>query len=437
MANVKESRSTSQQRPPSSSESGPLPTRPYKLRRQSHSLTLGTIGQTHRVTRRKSMSSSANANHVAAVAAAVKGAETSSNVTVTSPASRITTTEEKSSDKARDGHPVQRRKSAINDGHSSLSGPPNSRNTIKTRSRRASEGSQLLRSERRRESGTELKCETCGKAYKHSGCLTKHMWEHTPEWSFTSKLLMSKHQQVQLLEAASVLVSMNQTGYSGTELALDMPSDHSSASPAASGFSGLRDGLSSVSTSPPPREEGEYPTMAVDTSQRHRINRRSSIFSAYSRSYQSVQSSSVFGDAGSSVGTSNNFHYLRQGSTGGRSNSIHASSAGDHDADEESLAAAVGLLSCSYGTPKSGPIVPLADTDIPPVPPLPARFLGEREDKVHADTTGTSGPSSDQNQYGNPWSKREENAVEDDGYNTTKLHSDQEEDDNVFGRMED
>ena len=30
-------------------------------------------------------------------------------------------------------------------------------------------------------------------------------WEHTPEWQYTSKLLISKHQQVQLLEAASVL----------------------------------------------------------------------------------------------------------------------------------------------------------------------------------------------------------------------------------------
>ncbi|KAK9235342.1 hypothetical protein V1525DRAFT_410300 [Lipomyces kononenkoae] len=56
----------------------------------------------------------------------------------------------------------------------------------------------------------ELKCETCGKGYKHISCLTKHLWEHTPEWSMTSKLLISKHQQVQLLEAASILVSMTE-----------------------------------------------------------------------------------------------------------------------------------------------------------------------------------------------------------------------------------
>ncbi|KAK9472414.1 uncharacterized protein V1510DRAFT_130473 [Dipodascopsis tothii] len=67
--------------------------------------------------------------------------------------------------------------------------------------RRASEGESGRLKE-------ELKCEKCGKGYKHISCLTKHQWEHTPEWTVTSKLLMSKHQQVQLLEAASILVSM-------------------------------------------------------------------------------------------------------------------------------------------------------------------------------------------------------------------------------------
>lgn len=56
----------------------------------------------------------------------------------------------------------------------------------------------------------ELKCEACGKGYKHITSLAKHLWEHTPEWNTTSKLLISKHQQVQLLEAASILVSINE-----------------------------------------------------------------------------------------------------------------------------------------------------------------------------------------------------------------------------------
>ncbi|ODV98538.1 hypothetical protein PACTADRAFT_48279 [Pachysolen tannophilus NRRL Y-2460] len=56
----------------------------------------------------------------------------------------------------------------------------------------------------------ELKCEACGKGYKHISSLAKHLWEHTPEWNVTKKLLISKHQQVQLLEAASILCSMNE-----------------------------------------------------------------------------------------------------------------------------------------------------------------------------------------------------------------------------------
>lgn len=55
----------------------------------------------------------------------------------------------------------------------------------------------------------QLNCEACGKGYKHISSLAKHLWEHTPEWNMTRKLLLSKHQQVQLLEAASILVNMN------------------------------------------------------------------------------------------------------------------------------------------------------------------------------------------------------------------------------------
>jgi len=56
-----------------------------------------------------------------------------------------------------------------------------------------------------------MTCEVCGKGYKHASCLSKHRWEHSPHWSQTSKLLISKHQQVQLLEAAQILVHMNRS----------------------------------------------------------------------------------------------------------------------------------------------------------------------------------------------------------------------------------
>lgn len=44
----------------------------------------------------------------------------------------------------------------------------------KARARRASEGSYLTKGEGKRSSG-ELRCDKCGKGYKHSSCLTKHL----------------------------------------------------------------------------------------------------------------------------------------------------------------------------------------------------------------------------------------------------------------------
>ena len=46
--------------------------------------------------------------------------------------------------------------------------------SLKARSRRASEGAHLSKGDGKRASG-ELRCEKCGKGYKHSSCLTKHL----------------------------------------------------------------------------------------------------------------------------------------------------------------------------------------------------------------------------------------------------------------------
>lgn len=53
-----------------------------------------------------------------------------------------------------------------------------------------------------------LQCEVCGKTYKHRNCLSKHMWEHHESWEHTKKVCQTKHQQVQLLEAAQVLTEI-------------------------------------------------------------------------------------------------------------------------------------------------------------------------------------------------------------------------------------
>jgi hypothetical protein len=39
--------------------------------------------------------------------------------------------------------------------------------------------------------------------YRHPNCLNKHRWEHTRQWREASKFVLSKHQQVQLLEVRS------------------------------------------------------------------------------------------------------------------------------------------------------------------------------------------------------------------------------------------
>ncbi|PLW10624.1 hypothetical protein PCANC_01130 [Puccinia coronata f. sp. avenae] len=55
--------------------------------------------------------------------------------------------------------------------------------------------------------GQLFKCEKCLKVYRHPQCLVKHRWEHTEYWADASKLMLSKHQQVQMLEAAAILAA--------------------------------------------------------------------------------------------------------------------------------------------------------------------------------------------------------------------------------------
>lgn len=188
-------------------------------------------------------------------------------------------------------------------------------------------------------------------------------WEHDPAWAFTSKLLISKHQQVQLLEAATVLVSMNEEP-SDSEAAPAGDSDRSSASPTASGISELRDGMSSTETTPPPTGEDGAGGYKAGDPRRFSGNNHSSVFS---RSFQSAQSSSFAGSAPSYSPVRSHF---RHSSIDTRPSTADT---GVLDDDEAGLAAAIEL--CNFGTPRTRPTI--MSPDIPPVPPLPARYLSQ------------------------------------------------------------
>lgn len=353
-------------------------------RHHVHSVSLGAVNPNHRVTRRKSMTSTAAANAAAAVAATLNGGKDSNGESVGIPMGSSSHRRGLSGRKGLESSSLGSSSGlgsylsrSVNDHavgrkHSPQSTTPDGNNTAvdggapvvgkpvstKNRNRRASEGSHLIRGEGKRVAG-ELRCERCGKGYKHSSCLSKHMWEHDPAWAYTSKLLISKHQQVQLLEAATVLINMNQDASAAAAAeSREAESEGSSASPAAS--SELRGGLSSAETTPPPMGEEGY-----GGGKRFSVTSNSS----FSHSYQSVPSSSF--TTSSAPLHSPAFSHSRQSSTDTRPSSVDTETGEDDEAD---LAAVIGL--CNFGTPRSRP-VRMSSPDVPPVPPLPARFLGQ------------------------------------------------------------
>ncbi|KAL1405781.1 hypothetical protein Q8F55_007455 [Vanrija albida] len=72
-----------------------------------------------------------------------------------------------------------------------------------------------------RRKGMVFKCESCSKEYRHPSCLVKHRWEHSPHWREPTQISMSKHQQVQMLEAAAILAHMDPTNAQGRSLPTD------------------------------------------------------------------------------------------------------------------------------------------------------------------------------------------------------------------------
>lgn len=235
---------------------------------------------------------------------------------------------------------------------------------------------------------------------------------------------------------------MNQDSSDPPDSARITDSDHSSSSSAASGSSELQDeDISSAETTPPPM--GEY-TYHGESFVYSRAKRHSGNSSVFSRSYQSAPSNSFLPDSMSLESTS--FRQNRQGSRRPSTSGTTTSNYRMLDEDEAGLSAAVESL-CSFGTPRSGPVhLPL---DVPPVPPLPARFAGQNVNRLSGNSlnqmlqpdlglppplTHRLSNERDMGQDRSGFPK----AHDDDFYDQHSVfHSrSDEDDDGVFGRME-
>lgn len=180
---------------------------------------------------------------------------------------------------------------------------------------------------------------------------------------YTSRLLISKHQQVQLLEAASVLIGMNQDVVPDAK---NTNSDDSSASPEGSATSDIRDDeyISSAESTPPPIHEHYAVVEGIDTG---RGKRYSGNRSSFSRSYQSAPSISF-----PNGNAFRQYHQLRRPSTSGFAFA-------KVDDEQAGLVAAVESL-CSFGTPRTGSV--FLPSDVLPMPPLLAQYVEQNANRL-------------------------------------------------------
>lgn len=195
------SRPVSAQRPPSSTGPMSVPARSGASRNHSHSISLGALNSSHRVARRKSMSINKD---LSGTVAAVQGLDDAALEALIA-----STPDGHSAGIHRAGSSSTIRPDAAAHATMAYQGPPGSTAAAdekpakakpglkSSKARRASEGAYLSKSERKRTSG-DIRCETCGKGYKHSSCLTKHLLvvplprPHAPLAMSPSRLLLMK-----------------------------------------------------------------------------------------------------------------------------------------------------------------------------------------------------------------------------------------------------
>lgn len=163
--------------------SGNFTRMPSSNRPHSHSVSLSATNTNHRVNRRKSNAQASNTAQAAIAAALREHGET----TATLPPS--THRRSMGSRKNTESQSMSTRPS-MHTYFGPGTVPPTDQETLedmsmddepgtgdktlaKSRNRRASEGSYLAKGSSKK---GDLKCDSCGKSYKHSSCLTKHMY---------------------------------------------------------------------------------------------------------------------------------------------------------------------------------------------------------------------------------------------------------------------
>lgn len=148
------------------------------MRPHAHTVSLGSLNAHHRVNRRKSSTSMTGTNRAALAAAIQEGSQ--GGLSEGRPASHHglgisnafgSSLPRQSPDLGCSTSSASRKNASV-----LVDGPPlsSSKSLSKARARRASEGS-VLKKERRNTNVGEVKCETCGKGYKHGSCLKKHL----------------------------------------------------------------------------------------------------------------------------------------------------------------------------------------------------------------------------------------------------------------------
>ena len=151
---------------------------------RSHSNSLSATNGNHRVHRRKSINAQASSAAQAAIAAALRengdpSAILSSSLHRRSIGSRKNTEPHSMSARpSMHGYfgpaPVNSiEQDTFEDMSMDEEEGSDDKSSGKHRNRRASEGSHLIKGSSKK---GELRCDTCGKGYKHSSCLTKHMY---------------------------------------------------------------------------------------------------------------------------------------------------------------------------------------------------------------------------------------------------------------------